>query len=250
MSRFGDGEFAIMAGAHNGFQKEDNKLAQRLTDALNNPSPGCLNCIWYTFRDSRYLTLVSKDTYYGFVLTYFNKNVRPFLNLNTLYGDSLFSRFYMSHKDKSEATISQYVQLLKSLWHNRDILIVEGLYSQTGKGNDLYDNAKSLRRILCPNKNAFDKYDEILAAVKHHAKKDDLILLCLGMSATVMAHDLSRIGLQTIDLGHVDTEYEWFRMGAKEKRAIPGKVTNEVADGYKHIKEPTFDPCEVLCTIR
>lgn len=31
-----------------------------------------------------------------------------------------------------------------------------------GVGKDLYENAKSVKRIICPTNNAFDKYDEIL----------------------------------------------------------------------------------------
>lgn len=100
-----------------------------------------------------------------------------------------------------------------------------------GYGNDLFDNAKSIKRILCPNKNAWDKYDEILDAVIHNTTKADLIILALGMTATIMAYDLALSGRQALDLGHSDIEYEWMKMGAVEKVAIPGKFTNEAKDG-------------------
>ena len=39
------------------------------------------------------------------------------------------------------------------------------------------------------------------------------VLIALGQTATVLAYDLSEAGLQAIDPGHVDVEYEWYRMG-------------------------------------
>lgn len=51
------------------------------------------------------------------------------------------------------------------------------------------------------------------------------------MTATVLAHDLARHGYQAIDLGHIDIEYEWMRMGATSKVAVPGKFTNESKNG-------------------
>ena len=77
----------------------------------------------------------------------------------------------------------------------------------------------------------FDCYDDILHAVEHHSDKKDLILLSLGMTATVLAFDLSQLGYQAIDLGHLDVEYEWFRQNAIEKVSLVGKYVNEVAHG-------------------
>lgn len=54
-----------------------------------------------------------------------------------------------------------------------------------------------------------------------------MIICALGMTATVLAYDLSNIGYQAIDLGHIDIEYEWLRMKATSKLPVPGKYTNE-----------------------
>lgn len=51
------------------------------------------------------------------------------------------------------------------------------------------------------------------------------------MTATVLAYDLHKLGYQAIDLGHIDLEYEWFKMGASKKEIITGKYTNEVQNG-------------------
>ena len=99
-----------------------------------------------------------------------------------------------------------------------------------GIGNDLFDNAKSIRRIICPSQNAFSKYDEIFETATKIIPKDCLILSALGMTATVLCYDLSRRGYQAIDIGHIDIEYSWFRMRAKKKCSVPGKAVNEISN--------------------
>ena len=97
-------------------------------------------------------------------------------------------------------------------------------------GNDLFAEASSVERILGPEKNAYDKYDQLLDAAVRHGK-GKLILIALGMTATVLAYDLAQKGYRAIDIGHIDVEYEWLLQGATEKVAIDGKYVNEVAEG-------------------
>lgn len=96
-------------------------------------------------------------------------------------------------------------------------------------GNNLYDNVESLRRIVCPAIDAFNKYDEILDIVKTHAQKDSnsLILCLLGPTATVLAYDLFKEGYRALDLGHIDIEYEWYLHGTDWKSPVEGKAVNE-----------------------
>lgn len=51
------------------------------------------------------------------------------------------------------------------------------------------------------------------------------------MTATVLAYDLAENKRQALDIGHIDIEYEWMRMGVTEKVAVQGKFTNEAKDG-------------------
>lgn len=120
------------------------------------------------------------------------------------------------------------IGLLKRLWNNRDIIFIEGKDTKMGVGNDLFDNATSVRRILCPSRDAFARYDHILDAVKAmNHDENDLYILALGPTATVMAADLHLLGFQALDLGHLDIEYEWFRQGVTKKVPITGKYSNE-----------------------
>ncbi len=107
--------------------------------------------------------------------------------------------------------------------------------SRLGVGNDLFDNAGSIRRILCPPRNAFERYDRILnEALK--VEKEVLFLIALGPTATVLAYDLHNAGYQAVDIGHIDVEYEWWRMKARRKVKLEKKYVNE-AFGNKWVTD-------------
>ena len=102
--------------------------------------------------------------------------------------------------------------------------------------NDLFNNMKSIKRIICPSVNAFKLYDKILnAALK--VDKNKLILLALGPTATILAYDLYKAGYQVIDIGHVDIEYEWFIRNSTKIIGIPNKYVNEAKNENKNIKD-------------
>ena len=118
------------------------------------------------------------------------------------------------------------------------MIIIEGDKVRLGVGNDLFVNAKSVSRIICPSVNAWSVYNDILQdgteIIKQKAQPladSPLVLCALGMTATVLAYDLALNGIQAIDLGHLDIEYSWMLMGAKSKMAVEGKYVNEASDG-------------------
>lgn len=138
---------------------------------------------------------------------------------------------------------------MKQLWNRREVLIVEGTHSRLGVGNDLFDNTSSIRRILAPATNAFSRYDKLIDEIEKVAG-DSLILLALGQTATVLAYDLAQKGFQAIDIGHVDIEYEWMRMKATEKVAVPNKYVNEVKEGRFFTDSNNAEYlAQIICTI-
>ena len=46
-----------------------------------------------------------------------------------------------------------------------------------------------------------------------------------------MAYDLAKEGFYAIDMGNIDTEYEWFKMQATEKVPIKDKMVYEAGAG-------------------
>lgn len=234
VSRYGDGEFLLMTGWYIGFQKYDEKLAIRLREILKSDLKNHIVCLPDVFRTTSQLTDKASE--------FWNKNLRDTLcqwcrltKLNKWYYDTQITRFYIDLKDKRGC--SEYIQNLQKIWNGRDVVIIEGAKSRMGYNNDLFCNVKSLKRILCPSENAFSSYDKILLAAKTHISKCQLVLIALGPTATVLAYDLAKEGYQAIDSGHMDVEYEWFKLGVTEKCAIDGKYVNEV--NSRDVKELT-----------
>jgi len=197
----------------------------------------CLVCIPDIF-DKRFSKEIIEETEYDFWKKskfIFGGLWRKNFGKEYPLGDAFISRFYLRFKDKSR--VGSYVDRIKQIWYKRNIVFVEGENSRLGVGNDLFDNAKSIRRILAPSKNAFDKYDEIVDNIRKNVKKDDLIILALGPTASVLAFELSS-EFQCLDLGHIDIEYEWFRMGVTTKVPVKNKHVNECnSDGTCEVAE-------------
>lgn len=227
VSRYGDGEFKLAYGKSISFQKSNKELQRRLKEVLLVEEKNFTVCIPDIF-ESLQKYADEPRTYWRLHVAKNRKKWYELLNKNNVYGNSFISRCYYQFKDKANSGL--YFQLLKNVWNNREIVLIEGAKSRLGIGNDLFDNVKSIERILVPEINAFDKYNEILVEAKR-LHKDKLILLAAGPTATVLAYDLHKSGYQTIDIGHVDIEYEWYLRKAQTKIKIENKFVCEAGFG-------------------
>lgn len=228
VSRYGDGEFNIIQGIGNGFQEYNLELSKRLNEILMLESTKKhIICVPYTLKTTKGNVKYTKH-FWGYYLALNKEFIFNKLSPNKQYFDTQMTRFYIEYKSKKHC--KSHIDLLKQIWNKRDILIVEGSQTRSGVGNDLYSNSNSIKRILCPAENAYDKYEIIFNSIKSNATTDTLILMSLGMTATVLAYDLSLIGYQAIDLGHLDIEYEWFLTGATKKIPIKNKYVNEAGN--------------------
>ena len=246
LSRFGDGEFGIIWGWGNGFQHEDDKLAKRLREVLSATDvENHMNAIPYPLK--KWKGLYPRDFWPGFTAFYIDR-LRPLIDPSQLYLNTQVTRFYYEHLDKSHCR--EHLNKLRQLWNNEDVVIVEGDKTRSGIGNDLYDNAHSVSRILAPSLHAFERYDEILNVICQNVGKDKLVLLCLGMTATVLAYDLAKLGYWALDIGHLDIEYEWFLSGRLDRFAIKGKFTSEAVNGrsVKECNDPVYK-AQIICEI-
>ena len=250
VSRFGDGEFDVIMGGSEGYTRPDEKLAVSLKKVLmSTDAPNHIVGIPLPMKGISGLRPLSRD-FWGFFVKNNIDKILPLLSKNRTYIDTQLSRFYIAYTDKRNC--AKHVALLKKIWDGRDVVIVEGTQSRTGVGNDLYDNAKSLKRILGPAKDAFDVYDKMLNAITSNVSKNQLILMSYGPCATILAYDLAKLGFQAIDLGHLDIEYEWFRTGAKTATAVKGKFTNEAESEGGHLVDDCLDKeylNQIICDI-
>lgn len=234
VSRFGDGEVLLTnPNKEIGFQKGDYLLAERLKEILTSNEEGHLVCISDTFTNIwRYNRKARRfwRTHFFLYGSLWDKMLVP----DRLYYNTFITRPYMDFASKVDC--ERWFREMKKIWQDRDIVFIEGEKSRLGVGNDLFNNVRSIRRILCPPRDAFDRYESIIKeALK--MEKEVLFLIALGPTATVLAYDLFKAGYQAIDAGHVDVEYEWWKMGAKRKVKLERKYVNEAANG-KQVSDP------------
>lgn len=225
LCRFGDGEYKVMAGGENGFQQENALLAQRLRQVLKScDQPGLLVCIPNVKEDMALRTVQARQFWESFIAEH-GASWAALLQPDGQYYNAHVTRLYMDYRECGRS--ADWFARLKGLWQGKNLLIVEGEKTRLGVGNDLFSGAESIKRVLCPSKNAFSHYDEILSEVKR-LWQGELVLIALGQTATVLAHDLHAGGIRALDIGHIDIEYEWFLAGAAEKTAVAGKFVKEV----------------------
>ena len=229
IARYGDGEFKWIIGMkQRNFQDDNEEMKKRLIEVLEKKNsklivgiPSLLNSMdGITFDAQRYWIKFLVKSY---------KKFEKYLKSNITYCDSYITRPYMDRVDKSVEKTTKRYDNLKRIWNNKEIIIVEGIYSRLGVGNDLFDNAKKIERILCPPSNAYNKYQQIIEEIRKQNKKKTIIL-SLGPTATILAYDLAKEGYQAIDLGHIDIEYMWFKNNSKNKEVVKGKFVNEIEE--------------------
>lgn len=224
--RFGDGEFEIMAGRNRlVYQNYNRELASRLYNIIQTDDEQMLIAIANNYGDLDEYTDEVADA----IREYMTEEVRAYHNSvlkeDKIYYDAYMFKSYFPYRDKSKT--EERTALIKQIWDQRDVVIIEGNMTRTGQGNDLLDNAKSIQRILCPLKEAYDCYNAILEeALK--VSKDKLILLVLGPTANLLAYDLVQQGYQAIDIGQIDMDYEWYRAGRGIRVPIPNKYVSQL----------------------
>ena len=225
MGRFGDGEFMWMVGkGHASFQDYSDKFAQDLRDAFMSKNDNLLIGIPYGLFDSSKCNVYAK-MHWEIIKADFYSRLTMFLDQDRTYCNASITRPYIDYKDYQYST--HIFDLLKKIWCGRDIVIVEGSKTKLGLGNDLLNEAKSIRRIVCPPENAYEKLEEIKTSIRRNVCKDDLILGALGPTASILAAQLSEEGYQFVDIGHVDIEYMWYNNHSILRDQIEGKYVNE-----------------------
>lgn len=236
--RFGDGEIRLIAGESLSFQKADDQLAQRLKQILETKEKGLLVSLPDVFTDVSDYVKKSQEFWRVHLLFYRKIYVR-YCRTDRIYETTSFSRPYITYRDRSNCP--ELFAQTKQLWKGKDILIVEGATSHNGVENDLFEDALSIERIICPETQAWQSYERIYAECRKHPV-EKLVLVALGPSGKVLTQDLFRQGYRVIDIGNLDMEYSWFCMGAEqkvplEKHSIKTREDNERAGYHDYLAQ-------------
>lgn len=239
IGRFGDGELSWMFGRNNGinnFQQLSKELSDRLIEVFNSDDDNFMVTLpdAMKYADKNNFTSDSMN-FWKWYLIKNKKRLLNNLNPNKVYYNTSVTRPYMDYNYNKIANLTYGV--LKEIWNDKKILIIEGSESRLGVTNSLFDNAKEIKRIECPSTNAFEAYDKIFSYANDflNANDDYLTLVSLGPTATILSYDLFKNNHRCIDIGHIDVEYEWYLMGAKEKVNLPYKYVNEVNGGHSSL---------------
>ena len=206
LSRFGDGEMKIILHSNIGFQIFDQNLSNRLREILYNNQDFCCIGIPDEINSLNNRILAEKEYWINYLCSH-RKNWLELLNFEKIYLSTNLTRPYLRFSDKSNC--KSYFESFKKLWHNKNIILCEGEFSRVGVNNDLLSDGKSIKRGLCPHRDAFSKYCEIFDRLKQYGK-NNLFLIALGPTATVLSYDLAKEGYYALDIGHLDIEYDGF----------------------------------------
>ena len=228
LARFGDGEMAWICGRARGYfgQENSERLSNMLINVLTSSDEKVLIGIPNYYGEDGNEPKFNKEYLEARAahLAEYEKKWEELTSPERRYADAFITRVYYG---RPERDAGWYFDKWKEVWNDRNVLIVEGAKTRFGVGNDLLDNARSVKRIIAPAENAFSKYDEIVQSVKQHYQEGMLILTALGPTATILAYELGICSQQAIDIGHLDIEYEWYRSGTDKKVPVSGKYVNE-----------------------
>lgn len=216
MVRFGDGEILIMEGKNLKLQMADPALAEGLRRIIGYPYEDLMVTIPEIFGD---LSIYTKESqiFWKEHLLFFRKTYYKYCDKSKPYYSTSISRFYYAMKDKEQCDI--WAKEIKKIWKDKNVVIVEGEKTHNGVGNDLFEDVKSIERIIGPAKDAYGKIDQIYECCKKY-EKDTLFLISLGAAAKFLTEKLYLDGYRVLDIGNFDMEYEWYLQKQDKKIAL------------------------------
>lgn len=182
LARYGDGEFNLCEGKNIPCQQHSPELERRLRGILSD-SGGCLVGI-------PNLDSATPKAHFW----------HKYQRITPLLGEQTYGSAFISRPDSAPwIDVPEYWAAVEALWAGLDVTVVRGNLSPKGLRRSDMASAKSVREILCPRKDAFAEYADILEAIG----TADHVLLCLGPTATVLAVDLCQHGMHAVDCGHI-----------------------------------------------
>lgn len=216
MVRFGDGEIVMIRGVDLMLQQAAPEIGEGLAGILAYQNDDLMVTIPDIFRTLSDHNQASRQFWKDHLL--FNrKTYERYCNKERVYGSTFVSRCYYFAKDRSSC--DRWFAKIRKIWENKEVVIVEGTRTHNGVGNDLFDSASGIERIICPPSNAYGALPAILDASLAY-DKDRLFLLSVGVAAKFLTVELFQRGYRVLDIGNMDMEYEWYLRNAPDKMSL------------------------------
>ena len=220
------------------FQKVNPEIVEGLKRILGYGYEDLITAIPEIFGDLRIYRKENSDFWKEHLL-FSRKVYQTYCNTQKIYANAYISRFYYPMADKSQC--GKWIERIRQIWKDKDIVVVEGDRTHNGVGNDLLDTARSVERIVGPSEQAYEKVDEIFECCKEYPK-NRLFLISLGIAAKFLTEKLFLEGYRVLDIGNLDMEYEWYLHQAKYKEKVPkhdivGEEANKNAGYHEYLAQ-------------
>jgi hypothetical protein len=230
LARFGDGELRQAIGRSAISQRETfPRLIAELKAMLAKQPANCLVCIPNIFSATPKSESWQRYATGGYT---------------SLYGEQRYGSSFITRPDSAPwIDRPDYWDKVEQLWRGKDITLVVG--DEKSLTAERCSSAASIRVVRGPRVNAYAEIDRIEADVLAEPRRR--VLMCLGVTATVLAARLAPQGVHAIDLGHIGM----FRNAAGAYRFQPAELVSPDycatlakmharerwgADGHKHIE--------------
>lgn len=198
-ARYGDGDFGVIRGQGDVYQKHTPELAAALGHWLTNPHKRVINCLPRP--------VVERDTQFYYRWQAFmeaNAGLAAMLPRAT-YGSS-----YLSRMDSApEIHTTLYWTQIARLWVGRDITLVRGSERSltAAKLMESPSPPRSVTEVLTPFQDGWATADETFDRMK--AADHETVILCTGLMARPLVHRWvgERLGYAW-DLGHLGLYFD------------------------------------------
>lgn len=206
IARFGDGEFRLINGKDICFQKNDEKLSNKLLEIVKqeNISDKLLVAIPPFF--ASYIYSVPNHMDNEKVITYWRKYMKnkDSINIWKLLENKIYYSSFISRLESFDLDYREIIkEEIKKIWIDKKIILVvnhDKYKSIKNKINEYIGYQKIEIIIFCPDQNAYDKYGDIYSECTKYSR-EYIHLLMLGPTASVLASELTKLGYQSIDIG-------------------------------------------------
>ena len=198
MARYGDGDFAVMRGQQDRYQKCEPKLAHALARSLSDPSPYVLNAIVPAPAEG-------PGNYRWICFWEANAGIIGLLPKRT-YGSASLSRMDSCPQNHT----AEFWLKVSQLWKDSDITLVHGSERSltAAKLMESPNAPKSIHTERSAFKNSWSMYDELLKDIEKAG--NEKVVLCTGLVTRPLVHALCETGHRAYDLGHLG---QWFEKG-------------------------------------
>lgn len=196
-TRFGDGELKLMLRPTYNlrFQPYDPLLAEELKRVFAADTTNGNLLVGFP--------TLYKDLHWSRVWMDLWKEVKKLVPEREIWGNSHVSRPICFQ----ELGI-QGVNLWREIWQDRDVVIVTGVNSRMELIPELFNNVRRIDHVGGEPINAFSHLTQLHQDLNPHLSHGKLFLIALGPTGTVLSAQLSELGEQAVDIGHISDSYQ------------------------------------------